>query len=201
MDCTWNNIWYFFVYTQGIMALDSPNTGIVDWRLVALTYGKDFQEAGGTVITDFEASDIKVATESPDGSAEGESCDLLNVSDLFFIHITAFIPLCLFRAEISHRHQKLTGEKLICVNGVFMIFWVGVFLSIAMFVCRGRRWGVALCWRVEAFILIGCLRYLAVVQSPVSFPSEEITWCLSQRKTTWSGATSTLWVETPHTNT
>ncbi|XP_043112217.1 L-2-hydroxyglutarate dehydrogenase, mitochondrial [Puntigrus tetrazona] len=58
-------------YCRGIMALDSPNTGIVDWRLVALTYGKDFQEAGGTVITDFEASDIKVAAESPAGSAEG----------------------------------------------------------------------------------------------------------------------------------
>uniref|UniRef100_A0A673N386 L-2-hydroxyglutarate dehydrogenase, mitochondrial n=1 Tax=Sinocyclocheilus rhinocerous TaxID=307959 RepID=A0A673N386_9TELE len=58
-------------YCRGIMALDSPNTGIVDWQLVALTYGKDFQEAGGTVITDFEASDIKVAAESAAGSAEG----------------------------------------------------------------------------------------------------------------------------------
>ncbi|XP_073691002.1 L-2-hydroxyglutarate dehydrogenase, mitochondrial [Garra rufa] len=58
-------------YCRGIMALDSPNTGIVDWRIVALTYGKDFQEAGGTVITDFEATDIKVAAESPAGSAEG----------------------------------------------------------------------------------------------------------------------------------
>ncbi|XDV50621.1 hypothetical protein PO909_019652 [Leuciscus waleckii] len=58
-------------YCRGIMALDSPFTGIVDWQLVALTYGKDFQEAGGTVMTDFEASDIRVAAESPAGSAEG----------------------------------------------------------------------------------------------------------------------------------
>ncbi|XP_051773247.1 L-2-hydroxyglutarate dehydrogenase, mitochondrial [Ctenopharyngodon idella] len=58
-------------YCRGIMALDSPYTGIVDWRLVALTYGEDFQEAGGTVITEFEASDITVAAESPAGSAEG----------------------------------------------------------------------------------------------------------------------------------
>lgn len=58
-------------YCRGIMALDSPYTGIVDWQLVALTYGKDFQEAGGTVMTDFEASDITVAAESPAGSAEG----------------------------------------------------------------------------------------------------------------------------------
>ncbi|XP_073729568.1 L-2-hydroxyglutarate dehydrogenase, mitochondrial isoform X2 [Misgurnus anguillicaudatus] len=53
------------------MALDSPNTGIVDYRLMALSYGKDFQEAGGSVITSFEASDITLAAESPAGSAEG----------------------------------------------------------------------------------------------------------------------------------
>ncbi len=184
------------------MALDSPNTGIVDWRLVALTYGKDFQEAGGTVITDFEASDIKVAAESPAGSADGESCDLLNVSDLFFslilLHSSLYVCLGLKYPIIIKSSQVRNWF----VWMVFLwSFWVGVFLSIDMFVCRGRRWGVGLCWRVEAFTLIGCLRYLAVVQSPVSFPSEEITWCLSQRKTTWSGATSTLWVETPHTNT
>lgn len=55
------------------MALDSPNTGIVDYRLMALAYSKDFQEAGGTVITDFEASDITLAAESPAGSSEGGS--------------------------------------------------------------------------------------------------------------------------------
>lgn len=95
------------------MALDSPYTGIVDWRLVALTYGEDFQEAGGTVITEFEASDITVAAESPAASAEGESHDLFDVPDLFlFFNITVFIPLCVFRAEISHHHQKLRGERL-----------------------------------------------------------------------------------------
>ncbi|XP_036397679.1 L-2-hydroxyglutarate dehydrogenase, mitochondrial [Megalops cyprinoides] len=58
-------------YCRGLMALDSPYTGIVDWRLVSLTYGKDFQEAGGTVVTEFEASDIAGVTESPAGSADG----------------------------------------------------------------------------------------------------------------------------------
>uniref|UniRef100_A0A8C9W3P5 L-2-hydroxyglutarate dehydrogenase, mitochondrial n=1 Tax=Scleropages formosus TaxID=113540 RepID=A0A8C9W3P5_SCLFO len=54
-------------YCRGLMALDSPYTGIVDWRLVSLTYGRDFQEAGGTVVTEFEASDISSVTESPVG--------------------------------------------------------------------------------------------------------------------------------------
>lgn len=58
-------------YCRGLMALDSPYTGIVDWRLVSLTYGKDFQEAGGTVTTEFEASDIAMVTESPADSTEG----------------------------------------------------------------------------------------------------------------------------------
>ncbi|MBN3298715.1 L2HDH protein, partial [Amia calva] len=58
-------------YCRGLMALDSPYTGIVDWRLVALTYAKDFQDAGGTVLTEFEAADIAMVAESPAGSEEG----------------------------------------------------------------------------------------------------------------------------------
>lgn len=58
-------------YCRGIMALDSPYTGIVDWRMVALQYGTDFQEAGGTVVTEYEVDDISMATESPAGSTEG----------------------------------------------------------------------------------------------------------------------------------
>ncbi|CAN9501983.1 unnamed protein product [Ophioblennius macclurei] len=58
-------------YCRGIMALDSPYTGIVDWRMVALSYGADFQDAGGTVATDYEVDDISMVTESAAGSSEG----------------------------------------------------------------------------------------------------------------------------------
>ncbi|KAJ8341105.1 hypothetical protein SKAU_G00333960 [Synaphobranchus kaupii] len=58
-------------YCRGLMALDSPYTGIVDWRLVSLTYAKDFQEAGGTVVTEFEANDIAMVTESPADTTDG----------------------------------------------------------------------------------------------------------------------------------
>lgn len=58
---------------QGIMALDSPYTGIVDWRMVALRYGKDFEEAGGTVVTEYEVNDISMVNESQAGSTEGTS--------------------------------------------------------------------------------------------------------------------------------
>ncbi|XP_034050893.1 L-2-hydroxyglutarate dehydrogenase, mitochondrial [Thalassophryne amazonica] len=58
-------------YCRGIMALDSPYTGIVDWRMVALQYGKDFEEAGGKVVTEYEVSDIAMAKENPAGSTEG----------------------------------------------------------------------------------------------------------------------------------
>lgn len=53
------------------MALDSPYTGIVDWRMVALSYGTDFKEAGGTVVTEYEVNDISMIKESPGGSTEG----------------------------------------------------------------------------------------------------------------------------------
>ena len=54
------------------MALDSPYTGIVDWRKVALSYGTDFEEAGGTVATEYEVTDISVKKESPAGTTEGK---------------------------------------------------------------------------------------------------------------------------------
>lgn len=39
--------------TGAIEAIWSPNTAVVDWRQVALSYAKDFEQMGGTVITDF----------------------------------------------------------------------------------------------------------------------------------------------------
>ncbi|XP_076831750.1 L-2-hydroxyglutarate dehydrogenase, mitochondrial isoform X2 [Brachyhypopomus gauderio] len=53
------------------MALDSPYTGIVDWRLVALAYAQDVQQAGGAIMMGFEATQITMAAESPAGSPEG----------------------------------------------------------------------------------------------------------------------------------
>lgn len=58
-------------YCRGIMALDSPYTGIVDWRMVALSYGTDFQDAGGKVVTDYEVDDISMVKESAAGGSEG----------------------------------------------------------------------------------------------------------------------------------
>ncbi|KAJ6654011.1 hypothetical protein lerEdw1_007520 [Lerista edwardsae] len=58
-------------YCRGLMALDSPYTGIVSYRQVAQAYAEDFQAAGGTVLTDFEVGNVEMATESPAGSKEG----------------------------------------------------------------------------------------------------------------------------------
>ncbi|XP_053535123.1 L-2-hydroxyglutarate dehydrogenase, mitochondrial isoform X1 [Ictalurus punctatus] len=58
-------------YCRGIMALDSPHTGIVDWRVVCLSYAADFQQAGGSIRTSFTVSDIKPAAQSPPQSSDG----------------------------------------------------------------------------------------------------------------------------------
>ncbi|XP_061468576.1 L-2-hydroxyglutarate dehydrogenase, mitochondrial isoform X2 [Rhineura floridana] len=58
-------------YCRGLMALDSPYTGIVNYRQVAFAYAEDFQAAGGTVLTDFEVEGMEMAKESPAGSKEG----------------------------------------------------------------------------------------------------------------------------------
>lgn len=38
------------------MAIHSPNTGIVDFRRVAKSFGEDFREMGGTIVTGFQVS-------------------------------------------------------------------------------------------------------------------------------------------------
>ena len=43
-----------FVF-QGVRAIWSPETGIVDWAEVARHYARVFINNGGTVLTDFEA--------------------------------------------------------------------------------------------------------------------------------------------------
>ncbi|XP_063803689.1 L-2-hydroxyglutarate dehydrogenase, mitochondrial [Pseudophryne corroboree] len=58
-------------YCRGVMALDSPYTGIVNYKQIAQSYTDDFCDAGGSVITSFEVSDIKMVNENPAGSAQG----------------------------------------------------------------------------------------------------------------------------------
>uniref|UniRef100_A0A6I8RGF5 L-2-hydroxyglutarate dehydrogenase, mitochondrial n=1 Tax=Xenopus tropicalis TaxID=8364 RepID=A0A6I8RGF5_XENTR len=56
---------------KGVMALESPYTGIVNYKQVAQSYKDDFCDAGGSVLTDFEVTDIKMVNESPAGSVQG----------------------------------------------------------------------------------------------------------------------------------
>lgn len=58
-------------YCRGLMALDSPNTGIVDWREVSLSYAKDFSEMGGKIETQFEVTDFQTNKESAEGHTGG----------------------------------------------------------------------------------------------------------------------------------
>ncbi|KAM9556489.1 L-2-hydroxyglutarate dehydrogenase, mitochondrial isoform 2-T2 [Guaruba guarouba] len=56
---------------KGLMALDSPYTGIVNYKQVAQAYAADFQEAGGTIFTDFEVTNMEMAKESSSESEDG----------------------------------------------------------------------------------------------------------------------------------
>nr|XP_045011406.1 L-2-hydroxyglutarate dehydrogenase, mitochondrial isoform X2 [Jaculus jaculus] len=58
-------------YCRGLMAIDCPYTGIVDYRKVALSFAQDFQEAGGSILTNFEVNDIEMAKESSSKSKDG----------------------------------------------------------------------------------------------------------------------------------
>lgn len=123
---------------QGIMALDSPYTGIVDWRMVALRYGEDFEEAGGKVVTESEVDDISMVKESSAGTTEG--------NEYFSVHQYVntvnserglSICNCFFicRNEISNRSQRQKGKtratKSITMFRLCSVFFTdGVIISI-----------------------------------------------------------------------
>lgn len=49
-------------HCQGLKALWSPQTGIVDWALVTEYYGKDFTQSGGDIFLNFEAKSFNETT-------------------------------------------------------------------------------------------------------------------------------------------
>ncbi|XP_058970075.2 L-2-hydroxyglutarate dehydrogenase, mitochondrial-like [Pocillopora verrucosa] len=51
-------------YCEGVSAILSPNTGIVDWAEVARSYGEDFKKAGGEIYTGYEVTDFTCSPES-----------------------------------------------------------------------------------------------------------------------------------------
>lgn len=63
---------FVVILFQGLMAVDCPYTGIVDCWQVALSLAQDFQQAGVSVLTNFEVSDIEMAKESPSRSKDGK---------------------------------------------------------------------------------------------------------------------------------
>jgi L-2-hydroxyglutarate oxidase LhgO len=56
---TWSVV---LVHVQGKMAIHSPHTGIVDWGLVARSFGEDFKANGGKIITGFKVSVLLVTS-------------------------------------------------------------------------------------------------------------------------------------------
>lgn len=50
-------------YCQGLKALWSPHTGIVNYALVTQQYGRDFTEAGGEIFTNFDVKQFYETTD------------------------------------------------------------------------------------------------------------------------------------------
>lgn len=48
--------------SQGLSAILSPNTGILDWAEVAKSYGADFKKAGGDIYPGFEVRILQKST-------------------------------------------------------------------------------------------------------------------------------------------
>ncbi|VDK17933.1 unnamed protein product [Anisakis simplex] len=55
----------YATHIQGLKAIWSPYTGIVDWALVTRSFAGDFEKRGGTVYTGYPLEKFSIAGESP----------------------------------------------------------------------------------------------------------------------------------------
>jgi hypothetical protein len=87
-------------FPQGLKALHSPHTGIIDWGLVTRHYGKQFEKQGGSVYTNFKVSQLRNTKEGAEGSKEGMQYpvtivgDSLRVNYLFLLTCSGSLCLC-----------------------------------------------------------------------------------------------------------
>lgn len=56
---------------QGLKAIHSPHTGIIDYGEVTRSYGRTFEKAGGKVYTNFEVESFDITKESSVDSKDG----------------------------------------------------------------------------------------------------------------------------------
>ena len=59
------------LYDQGVKAVFSPHTGIIDYKVVTQSYGKYFEKHGGDVYTNFSVSKFDLTRESNTSSDDG----------------------------------------------------------------------------------------------------------------------------------
>ena len=93
------------------MAIHSPNTGIVDYRSVALSFAKDFRQAGGTIVTGFEVSQLAVDASSGEVVAFGLCV---------FVHTNLCVCVCMYVHTyvcVFCTHRKQIGPDLCQVQG------------------------------------------------------------------------------------
>ncbi|TGZ66507.1 hypothetical protein CRM22_005303 [Opisthorchis felineus] len=74
----------------GLEAIYSPETGIVDWRTVALSFAEDFESLGGVIMTKFEVAHFEEACQNTDyplriRPSDTALCDLPSVQTKYAI--------------------------------------------------------------------------------------------------------------------
>lgn len=65
-----NHFHCILVDPQGVKAIWSPHTGIVDWGLVTEHYGKNFRDKGGEIFLDFKVTDFQLTDKSQKDSTK-----------------------------------------------------------------------------------------------------------------------------------
>merc|ERR1712226_37149 len=101
---------------QGLSAIYSPNTSIVDWRVVTQSYEKSFRESGGEVMLNFELSSFKKNLKS-------NECHPIEMKSINGQKVKArYVLTCC--GLYSDRVAKLSGSnsepKIVPVRGEYL---------------------------------------------------------------------------------
>ncbi|XP_072345893.1 L-2-hydroxyglutarate dehydrogenase, mitochondrial isoform X1 [Scyliorhinus torazame] len=110
-------------YCRGLMALDSPNTGIVDWREVALSYAEDFCEMGGTIKTRFEATDFQITKESHKDSTDGLKYPITIRSSKETAIQCSYVVTCggLYSDRLSQKSGCSSEPRIVPFRGDYLV--------------------------------------------------------------------------------
>ena len=98
---------------QGIKAIHSPHTGIIDYKEVTKSYGKNFTDRGGNILTEFAVNKFDIAMESTGDGKDGLKYPITIKDDRDKVYEINIFPI--------RFHARGLGPNMLHFTRVFLL--------------------------------------------------------------------------------